>query len=195
MRGMIFCKRCGNYAADGLDACPKCNANLFESGHPSLVGGVIRASSPAAAAPKAAAGAAAGAMFGYGSEPAGHVQRFVALLIDGIIQGLILGLGFAATVVLGRDLTGVLILGAVALVVVVYEPYFIAAKGATPGKSAMHLRVVGRDGAPVSAGQSVARFLIKGILNQFFIPLFVPLFNPKHQGLHDMITSTYVVRG
>jgi uncharacterized RDD family membrane protein YckC len=58
----------------------------------------------------------------------------------------------------------------------------------------MHLRVVGRDGAPVSAGQSVARWLIKGILMQLFIPLFVPFFNPKHQALHDMITSTYVVR-
>jgi uncharacterized RDD family membrane protein YckC len=190
MRGMIFCKRCGTYTADGLDACPKCNVSLAESGHATLVGGVIMNTAPARGG--------SGAVFGSSSmEPAGHGQRILALIIDGLLLGLIVGIGGVLMFVLGESLgtTGLIVLLVVICIpLVVYEPYFIAANGATPGKSAMGLRVVNKDGGPVSVGQSIARFVLKNILNQFFIPLFVPLFTERRQGLHEMITSTYLVR-
>jgi uncharacterized RDD family membrane protein YckC len=191
MRGMIFCKRCGNYAADGLDACPKCSVSLSESGHSSMVGGLIVNARPA---PASAGIGSAGAMFGSSSmEPAGHGQRIVALIIDSILIALIAGIGFAGLIFVG-DIAGLLILGVVCLVAAAYEPYFIATKGATPGKSAMGLRVVDKDGGPVSVGQSIGRFLLKNILNQLFIPIFVPLFTARRQGLHEMATSTYLIR-
>jgi uncharacterized RDD family membrane protein YckC len=189
MRGMIFCKRCGTYTTDGLDACPKCNVSLSEAGHATLVGGLIVNAAPARAG--------GGAMRGSSMEPAGHGQRILALIIDGLLLGLIVGIGGVIMFFLGESLgtTGLMVLLVVICVpLVVYEPYFIAAKGATPGKSAMGLRVVSKDGGPVSVGQSIARWLLKNILNQFFIPLFVPLFTERRQGLHDMITGTYLVR-
>ena len=190
MRGMIFCKRCGNYAADGLEACPKCNSNLFEFGHPSLVGGIVK---PAGASTPSAAQTSGGAMLGGGTEPAGHLKRFLSLVIDSILQSLIVGVGFAAGYFIGGT-AGLIAMGVTLLLMLVYEPYFIASKGATPGKSAMSLRVVNREGGPVSAGQSVARYLLKQILSGFFIPWFVPLFSDRRRALHDMIVGTYVVQ-
>lgn len=193
MRGMIFCTRCGTYASDGLDACPKCNVSLMEAGHPTLVGGMI------VNAPMRTAGPAGGTFGGSSAmEPAGHVQRVVALIIDGIVIGLIVGVGAAPLIFLSDTIgpVGVMVvLMIVIAIAVIYEPYFIAAKGATPGKSAMGLRVVNKDGGPVTVGQSIARWLLKNILNQFLIPIFVPLFTARRQGLHDMITGTYLVRG
>jgi uncharacterized RDD family membrane protein YckC len=190
MRGMIFCKRCGNYAADGAQSCPACSANLVDSGHSSLIG------APAVKPPPSPSSISATtvAMFGNESLSAGHLQRVLALLIDGLIQGMIVAGGVAGLIFVGGT-SGLLILGLAGLASMAYEPYFIAAKGATPGKSAMHLRVVNKDGGPIGAGQSIARFLVKFVLNNCFIPLFVPLFSARHQGVHDMITSTYVVRG
>src|SRR5688572_39197 len=144
MRGMIFCKRCGTYSADGLDACPKCNVSLSESGHATLVGGLI------VNAPMRTAGASGGTFGGSSMmEPAGHGQRILALIIDGLLLGLIVGIGGVVMFVLGESLgsTGLMVLlGVICVPLVVYEPYFIAAKGATPGKSAMGLRVVSKDG-------------------------------------------------
>lgn len=192
MRGMIFCNRCGNYAADGLDNCPKCTANLAQSGHSTLVGGIIQpAVSPSR---QSAAGMAAGAMFGSSSsEPAGIGGRFVAIVIDQVLLIIILAVSGAALVFVGGT-AGSLISLVVSLAVIAYEPYFIASKGATPGKSAMGLRVIGKDGGPVSGGQSVARFVLKIIFNSLVIPIFIPLFAEKHRALHDMVAGTLVVR-
>jgi uncharacterized RDD family membrane protein YckC len=195
MRGMIFCKRCGNYAADGLDACPKCSASLAESGHPSMVGGLIVNARPAPAGM-----GAGGATFGSSSlmEPAGHLQRIVARIIDGLVQGLICIVLLAPLIAISDMLgpIGVLVWISVAifLALAVYEPYFIANKGATPGKSAMGLRVVSKDGGPVSVGQSIARLFVRSLVEGVFLLIFVPFFNPRHQGLHDMAVGTYVIR-
>jgi uncharacterized RDD family membrane protein YckC len=194
MRVMIFCKRCGNYAADGLDACPKCTANLMDTGHPSLVGGMVAAAAPAPAG-RSAAALAAGAMFGSMTEPAGHGQRFVAFILDGFIQGLIVAVGAAAFIFVG-GMAGLVILGVTLILAFIgYESYFIGTKGATIGKSAMGLRVTGKDGGAVGMGQSVGRCLLKLIFNELFIPLFIPLLNERRQALHDMVVGTVVVRG
>lgn len=132
-------------------------------------------------------------MFGSNSEPAGHVQRFVAILIDQVLLGVLLGLSVAAMLSIG-GMAGTLISLAASLAAIVYEPYFIASKGATLGKSAMGLRVIGKDGGSVSGGQSVARFLLKLIFNSLFIPIFIPLFAEKRRALHDMVAGTFVVQ-
>jgi uncharacterized RDD family membrane protein YckC len=197
MRGMIFCKRCGNYAADGLDECPKCNVSLSQSGHPSMVGGLIMNAAPARA--RGGMGTA-GAMFGSSSmmEPAGHLQRIVARIIDGLVVGIICIVGLAPLIAISDMLGPIGVLVWISVVVfialVVYEPYFIATKGATPGKSAMGLRVVSKDGGPVGAGQSVARFLVRSLVESVFLLMLVPLFTQRRQGLHDMAVGTYVVR-
>ena len=78
--------------------------------------------------------------FGSNGEPAPHLQRFLALLIDAVLVGLISIAGVAAWFLMG-DMTGMLIMGALVLVAAVYEPYFVAAKGATPGKSACSINL------------------------------------------------------
>jgi len=178
MRGMIFCKRCGSYTADGVDACPKCGASFAEFGHPTLAGGLFQTrGSPAKS-------------FGPDFEPAGHVQRFVAYLIDVLLVGLILLVGYFAF--LWIPLTaGVLRFLAVASALA-YEPYFIASNGATPGKSAMDLRVVGRDGGQIDARKSVLRYVLKYILGS--VLWLVGLFTARRRCLHDLIAGTYVVR-
>jgi len=184
---MTFCKRCGRYAADAASVCPQCGADLRAAGHESVPG---KFAEPIVSDEGLAV---TGAMFGSSMEPAGHVQRFVSLLIDLLIAGLLGIAGVGALVFVGGIL-GVLIVLAIALVGLVYEPYFIAVKGATPGKSMADLCVVNKAGGPVSVGQSVVRWLAKFLLSGFVIPFFVPFFTSKRRALHDMIAGTYVVR-
>jgi uncharacterized RDD family membrane protein YckC len=187
MRAMIFCKRCGTYAADGLENCPKCAAALFDTGEPTLVSGTVRP------APSMAAGTrAANAMFGPSDEPAGHGPRFVALLIDSFLIGIIIVIGAGVTLFVGQGLVSVLILLLCMAVALAYEPYFIVTQGATPGKQAMGLRVVDKDGGDVGPGKAILRYVLKSILSGIF--WIVALFTEKRQCLHDLIVGTYVVR-
>jgi len=69
-------------------------------------------------------------------------------------------------------------------------------KQATPGKMALHLRIVdARTGHAITAGQSIGRYLGYFVST---IPLGLGLiwvaFDPKKQGWHDKLAGTVVVR-
>jgi uncharacterized RDD family membrane protein YckC len=127
------------------------------------------------------------------AEPAGHVRRFVAILIDSILLVCIGTAGAAAFALMG-GFSGVSIFLIAVTFAIAYEPGFVAAGGATPGKIAMRLRVVNEYGERVSVGQSIARWIVKQVFNALVIPLLVPLFSKRRRALHDMVVSTFVVQ-
>ena len=104
-------------------------------------------------------------------------ERLVARLIDGMI----------------------LILPSMFIPFIVPWLYFAlqegSANGATIGKRAMGIRVLSEDGQAIGFGTATGRFFGQ-LLNMFtlFIGYFLMLFNSRNQCLHDMITSTIVVK-
>ena len=117
--------------------------------------------------------------------------RFLALLIDAIIIGVvggILGVIFRNSPGLSGGVTGLLALA-----------YFIvleATQGATLGKMALGLRVTRTDGAPISWTESIIRNLLRIIdgLFVYFIGAILIWTSPLKQRLGDRVAKTVVVR-
>lgn len=78
-----------------------------------------------------------------------------------------------------------------------FDGYFIFfewKKGATPGKTAMGLRVVSLRGGKLTFGQCVIREIFRQLDNAlFFVPLIAIFFSPRRQRLGDMAAKTLVV--
>lgn len=117
--------------------------------------------------------------------------RFVAVLIDSIIIGVIGGIlsfVFRNSPGLSGGITGILALA-----------YFIlleGSQGATLGKMALGLRVVKTDGSPISWGESVIRNLLR-IIDGLFVYLVGAILiwtSPLKQRLGDRVAKTVVVR-
>ena len=117
--------------------------------------------------------------------------RFLALLIDAIIIGVvggILGVIFRNSPGLSGGVTGFLALA-----------YFIvleATQGATLGKMALGLRVTRTDGAPISWTESIIRNLLR-IIDGLFVYLIGAILiwtSPLKQRLGDRVAKTVVVR-
>lgn len=68
-------------------------------------------------------------------------------------------------------------------------------RGATVGKRAMNIRVVSEDGKAIGFGTATGRFF-GNLLNLFTLCIgyLLMLFNARNQCLHDMITSTVVIK-
>ena len=82
-----------------------------------------------------------------------------------------------------------------AILTMVYYTYFIGASGQTIGKMICRLKVVQTCGEPVSYGQAFLRwvgYLVSSIF--FYAGYFWIAFDTNHQGWHDKIADTYVVR-
>lgn len=153
---------------------------------------------------------------------AGFWLRAVACLIDGLILGVINGIGL---LVLGaitasslhqilttsQDMTddaagGVVIGGMLAafgmfsfFVAFTSWLYFAIQEASsaqsTPGKRAFGLKVCDMNGQRISFGRATGRFLAKSISSMFFgIGYIMAGFTEKKQGLHDMMAGTLVVR-
>ena len=136
----------------------------------------------------------------YGQQPqygqpqlqyAGVGPRFLAILIDSIIIGVvagILGAIFRNSPGLSGGVTGLLTLA-----------YFIvleATQGATLGKMALGLRVVKTDGSPITWTDSLIRNLLR-IIDGLFVYLVGAIFvwtSPLKQRLGDRAAHTVVVK-
>jgi uncharacterized RDD family membrane protein YckC len=148
---------------------------------------------------------------------AGIGTRFVAYLIDKVVQVLLLaGLAvFVLTVfyILGRvfpqvnvpkELAGLLGRWMLALAVLVYGSvtggYFILFEylwnGSTPGKRAQHIRVIRKDGRPVTFMDAAIRNILRfvDILAEVYpIGLVVMFLDSKNRRLGDLTAGTLVV--
>jgi uncharacterized RDD family membrane protein YckC len=114
--------------------------------------------------------------------------RFIALIIDGIILGIITG----ALVGFGREAGG----GLSFVAGVIYQWYFLTRReGQTPGKNVMGIRVVKADGSPLSDTDAILRYIGYYINTAVFgLGWIWALFDSNQQGLHDKIVGTYVVK-
>jgi len=142
---------------------------------------------------------------------AGIGSRFLAILIDSLIQGAIvillglifLGLGFGFSVAgLGQSSTaGVWI---IAILIVAYfllmYGYFILFEsmwnGQTPGKRLTHIRVIKDSGQPITAIDAVGRNLLR-LVDQmplaYGIGVLCAWISPQSKRLGDYVAGTVVV--
>ncbi|MFC4068746.1 RDD family protein [Actinoplanes subglobosus] len=132
---------------------------------------------------------------------AGLVSRSAAYVLDGLIVAVVAGvatLTFALVASVlgseGRELARIVL-----STYVVFLPTFMALycagfwilAGRTPGQLVFGLRVVNRDGRPPRLIAGLIRALLLAYLPVVALWL---LFDRRHQGLHDKLARTTVVR-
>lgn len=105
----------------------------------------------------------------------------------------------------GERLVARLIDGLILIVPSMFLPFIVpwlyyafqegSESGATIGKRAMNIRVVSEGGLSIGFGTATGRFF-GHLLNifTFFVGYLMMLFNAKNQCLHDLITSTVVIK-
>ena len=122
---------------------------------------------------------------------AGVGVRFLAILIDGIIIGVVGGLLsfiFRNAPGLEGSIVGIL--------AILYFIVLEAIQGATLGKMALGLRVVKMDGSPISWTESIVRNLLR-IIDGLFVYLVGAILvwtSPLKQRLGDRAAHTIVIR-
>ena len=150
-----------------------------------------------------------------GKKPAGFFSRTMAFMLDiflitflGLMSGVVIFLilrFFRYKQILDyvKSLLGIedqigqfigLISPLLFLVVLTYFVFFWTLLGYTPGKALLGLRIVRKDGRPLSVGRALLRYLGYWVSA---IPLFLGfiwiLFDHQHEGWHDKLANTHVV--
>ena len=124
-------------------------------------------------------------------ELAGIGERLVALIIDGIIVGIVGGIAGTGG---GNPITGG---GAISFIIGVgYQWYFLTQQyGQTPGKMAMNIRVIKTDGTPIADADAVVRYIGYYINSAIIMLGWLWAFaDGNNQGWHDKLAKTYVVK-
>ncbi len=115
-------------------------------------------------------------------------MRFIALLIDGFVLGLISAVLFSII----REPGG----AAGIILAIAYQWYFPTQhNGQTPGKMALGIRVIKADGGKISDADAVIRYfgyMLNSIV--FMLGWIWALFDENRPGWHDKLANTYVVR-
>ena len=134
---------------------------------------------------------------------AGFWIRVVATLIDGgivfvlqlIFGGLLALAGVAAGNGNTEEVNGLIMLFGYVLSFAYYV-FFTGYCGQTPGKMALRIKVIRRDGSDIGYGRAAFREIpckfISGIL--FGIGYLMVAFDEQKQGLHDRMADTYVIK-
>ena len=144
-----------------------------------------------------------------GAVPAGQLSlagigaRFVAIFLDGLILQavqfvveLVMGL-FMVSITTPEAAAGLAVLNVLVSLAISlsYEAFFLAAKGATPGKMVMKLRVVRPDGSPISMGQAWGRTLGKQVSALILmIGYLMAFWDEEKRALHDRMAGTRVIK-
>jgi uncharacterized RDD family membrane protein YckC len=133
---------------------------------------------------------------------AGFWRRFVAVLLDGIILGIVnivlQVISLAAIAGLfesAQDVGAVFaVYGIQIATAVTYETVLIGKYGSTVGKMALQLEVVNASGGPVSYGRAFGRYFAKWLSYiTLLIGFIIAAFDPEKRSLHDRICNTRVV--
>jgi uncharacterized RDD family membrane protein YckC len=132
---------------------------------------------------------------------AGLVSRSAAYVLDGLIVAVMAGaatLTFALVASVlgsqGRELAWMVLSTYVVFlptIMALYCSAFWIVAGRTPGQAVFGLRVIGRDGRPPRLIAGLVRALLLAYLPVVALWL---LFDRRHQGLHDKLARTSVVR-
>ncbi|HEV3253574.1 MAG TPA: RDD family protein [Candidatus Acidoferrales bacterium] len=199
----MFCSKCGASIADGTIFCTSCGQLAATS--PSVASAtppVQPTWQPAGAAPAARAPVAY----------AGFWLRFVAIIIDGIVLGVVLGIPFAVVMTaMGVSFIGVSrpeemagpFIGVFALFEIIifagqwlyYALMESSSWQATLGKKALGLYVTDMNGQRITFGRATGRYfgkLISGMI--LLIGYMMAGFTEKKQALHDIMAGCLVLR-
>ncbi len=136
-------------------------------------------------------------LFIYGS----FGKRILALIIDGLIIFFATGLLsiLISLISNGHDITSqtihIVLQLALYIMAPIYMVYFLYHYGATPGKMALHLKVISTSPDKPSVGRLILREVIGKFLSRFFgdVGFLWALFDEKRQTWHDHIASTVVI--
>lgn len=120
---------------------------------------------------------------------ASTVSRIFALLVDGLLFGIIVGLFYR--LIGNPNINGIIdfVVGAS------LQVYFLTRyNGQTPGKMLLNIRVVKVDGSPLTATDAFIRYLGYA-LNWLSLGVgwLWTFFDKDRQGWHDKLAKTYVV--
>ena len=142
-----------------------------------------------------------------GRELASWGRRLVALLVDVVVLGLVIGLALFAAGMPADELRDRIQEGETLLVVflflipeAIYHTALIGSRSQTFGKMALGIKVVDADSrAPIGYVRAFRRWLSTATLRALFtIPTIVdhlwPLRDRKNQTLHDKFARSVVVR-
>jgi len=132
------------------------------------------------------------------TEYGGFGQRFLALLIDGVILFVAcLVIRIPLRMTFGAILAGLIMIPIQMLAGIAYEAYFLSSpKQATIGKQAMGLIVTDINGAPIDMGKAALRAvgkIISGLI--LLLGYIMAAFTERKQALHDIIAGTLVLKG
>ncbi len=118
-------------------------------------------------------------------------RRFVALLIDGVLLGVVSSILF-----LLLHSVPALAEALVSIISIVYIFAMEATRGATVGKMLMGLRVVKLDGSPIGWSESIIRNLLRVIdgIAAYLVGAILIWTSPQRQRLGDRVAKTVVVR-
>ena len=118
-------------------------------------------------------------------------RRFVALLLDGVLLGVVNGILFLLlrSVPFVADVV-------VSVISVVYIFAMEATRGATIGKMMLGLRVVKIDGSPIGWSESIIRNLLRVVdgFAAYLVGAILIWTSPQRQRLGDRVAKTVVVR-
>lgn len=137
-----------------------------------------------------------------------RLQRFAAMMLDGLLQAVIwvplfflMGMATVQSQAMsGGDATGSaglqIIFQLIQFAVMIgYEGLFLQFKGATPGKMALGLRVVGPEGEPLTPGQAWLRPFIRSLIGACLgIDYIVSLCRKDKCCIHDLAARTRVIK-
>ena len=142
-------------------------------------------------------------------ELAGLGSRFIAYLIDLVIQMVFIGLAITVLLLSGTELVSYLIaeLGIMAvaffitLVLLLNLIYFIffemLLKGQSPGKKIMKLRVIKQNGEPINILDSFLRNLLRlfdSLPSYYLVGALFVLFSNRYKRIGDFAANTIVVK-
>jgi uncharacterized RDD family membrane protein YckC len=116
--------------------------------------------------------------------------RFLAVLIDSILIGIVNG-------IIGAALRGSSTVGLIAAVITIaYYIVMEATQGATVGKMVLGLRVVRIDGSPISWNESIIRNLLRIVdaIAVYLVGAILVWNSPTRQRLGDRVAKTVVIR-
>jgi uncharacterized RDD family membrane protein YckC len=202
--GAVYCNRCGAQNSALAKFCSNCGTPFSSEVQPHATTAISpRPQSPAFPPPSDAPAVPA---IRYG----GFWLRFVAVIIDGLLVGMvvwpvsaIIGLivGIAGGSV-GMPMTGVHLVGGIVRSGLFFFTGWIyeaamesSAKQATVGKMALALKVTDLQGQRVSFARATGRHFAKIISKlTLLIGYIMAGFTQRKQALHDMIAGTLVMR-
>ncbi len=184
--------------------CPRCKQSFALS---------QQKAEPAPAAPQVSAaqqrppGAVRHSQTEVDAQPkAGFWIRLVATLIDGflvfllqVILGMLLAFtGFVTTGGSEGEVSALMLLVQLFTYVIsfAYYVFFTGYCGQTPGKMAVRVKVIRRDGAPISYLRAAFREVPCKFVSAIILGIgyLMVAFDEQKQGLHDRMADTYVIK-